>query len=333
MEAQKKPVQAGGMENAWKGWEFIVTEEDMAWLKRCYVGEMHLTDNVDVLREKMLMEGITTINLVPLDGKRVLLKVAEDEDFTQLVKDAEGYFQEWFCRITPWTPEEVARDRRTWVRCQGVPLHVWGDEFFQQLVMTMGSYITVDASTANRHRFDVARVLIRTHSWEAIDRVIHVRVNRLVFAIQLLEEPFVDPLVKVFDSQRSSSKIRQSNESDSESENSVQQSEEYSRGAGTEFEFHNDRECDVEVHAEELRDVRKDVGVTTSQRDSRRQLYDEVGMNEYEGKNGTGQLHDETTWNQTKEQSKVILRPLQSNEGVGFWIRPKWETVEWAKRV
>lgn len=114
------------MKDGWKGWVYNVTEEEMEWLNKCYVGKMMHTNNAELLQEKMATEGITSVKLIPIGGDSVLIKVEEDEDFMQLAKDAEGYLQDWFSAFSPWTPMEVARDRFPWVRCQGVPLHVKG---------------------------------------------------------------------------------------------------------------------------------------------------------------------------------------------------------------
>lgn len=42
----------------------------------------------------------------------------------------------------------------------------------------------------NMSRWDVARVMIRTSSWEPINKVVKVRINGLFSSIRLLEEPF-----------------------------------------------------------------------------------------------------------------------------------------------
>jgi len=45
------------------------------------------------------VEGLLSITIVPMGGKMVLIKVAEDEDFQALVKEWEDMFQQWFHSI------------------------------------------------------------------------------------------------------------------------------------------------------------------------------------------------------------------------------------------
>lgn len=58
-----------------------------------------------------------------MGGDKVLIKVDDEEDFAELVKDTKEFFEHWFSDIRPWSPEEVARERYVWVRCQRVPLY------------------------------------------------------------------------------------------------------------------------------------------------------------------------------------------------------------------
>lgn len=122
----------------------------------------------------------------------VLIKPIEGEDFVEFVKEYEDLVETWFYDIRPWAPGEVARERETWIRCQGIPLQGWSEQLFKLLVTSLGKFISVDWCTMQKKRFDIARVLIRTSSWEAINRIVKVRINGIIFSIRLLEEPFSD---------------------------------------------------------------------------------------------------------------------------------------------
>lgn len=84
----------------------------------------------------------------------------------------------------------MAKERNALVRCQGVPLHAWSNDFFEQIAGSFGKFVSTDFSAMTMKRLDVARVLIRTSSWEAINRTIKVRINGVFFTIRILEESF-----------------------------------------------------------------------------------------------------------------------------------------------
>lgn len=50
--------------------------------------------------------------------------------------------------------------------------------------------MSMDSNTMNLKRLDVARILIKTSSWEVVNRVIKVHINALSYNIRHLEEPF-----------------------------------------------------------------------------------------------------------------------------------------------
>ncbi|KAG4949898.1 hypothetical protein JHK84_043327 [Glycine max] len=56
-------------------------------------------DVVATVQERIFVEGLLSITIVPMGGKMVLIKVAEDEDFQALVKEWEDMFQQWFHSI------------------------------------------------------------------------------------------------------------------------------------------------------------------------------------------------------------------------------------------
>lgn len=185
---QRKEVQT----EVWRGMDFTVTEEEMSWLNKCYVGFVHNPNAVYLLQDRLIDEGIFTFKVTPMGGDLVLIKPTEGEVFEDFVKDYEDLIETWFYDVRGWSPEMVAKEREAWIRCQGVPLHAWNSQFFEQIVGCLGSFISMDSGSMNGSSFDMARVMIRTSSWEVINRVIKVRINGLFYNIRLIEEPFVE---------------------------------------------------------------------------------------------------------------------------------------------
>lgn len=90
--------------------------------------------------------------------------------------------------MRPWTTDDVDNERLTWLRVYGVLLHVWNPEFFERLVITMGTYVSLDDRTINKLSLDVARILIRTKHLDLFHRVIPTKINGEVYAIKILED-------------------------------------------------------------------------------------------------------------------------------------------------
>lgn len=178
--------------NIWRGMDFVAKEEDIAWLSKCYVGCVQNPNAMYLLQDRIIEEGVSNFTISPMGGDMVLIKPSEGEVFEEFIKEYEDLVETWFYDVRKWSPGEVSRQRETWVRCQGVPLQGWSEQFFELLVGSLGTYISVDWSTMQKKQYDIARVLIRTSSWEAINRLVKVRINGVVFTIRLLEKPFPD---------------------------------------------------------------------------------------------------------------------------------------------
>lgn len=68
----------------WYGIHHIVSKDEMGWLKKCYVGEVHDPDVVLDLQERFLHAGLYSVQVTHLGGNLVLLQASENEDFGEL---------------------------------------------------------------------------------------------------------------------------------------------------------------------------------------------------------------------------------------------------------
>lgn len=158
-------------EEEWRGLDFNIHEVEMKWLEKCYVGEVHSPTMVESVQDRILEEGVTSMRVIPMGVSHVLLKPVEGEDLEELINDSGGFLDNWFSRNVKWLPMEVSRERYTWIRCHGIPLHAWTAEVFESIVASLGRFITLDDNTFNMKRFDMPRILILTSSPEAVEKV------------------------------------------------------------------------------------------------------------------------------------------------------------------
>lgn len=171
---------------------FNIQEVEMKWLDKCYVAKVHSPTIVDSVQDRILEAGVTSVRVFPMGGSQVLLKPVEGEDLEELINNTGGFLENWFNRIVKWSPMEVPRERYTWIRCQGIPLHAWTAEFFESIVSSLGRFITLDDNTFtfNMKRFDMARIQILASSPDAVHKVQQARINGLLYSIRIVEELF-----------------------------------------------------------------------------------------------------------------------------------------------
>lgn len=187
---RKKMVwkKKGSQQEVWRGMEFNVKEEDMDWLNSCYVGYVNKPSEVCLLQERLIDEGVVSFKVSPMGGEMVLIKPSEEEVFEDFVKENEESLEVWFHDIRGWSPM-ISTERNVWVKCQGAPLHVWTQQFFEMIVGCLGNFVSLDSNIL-KNSYEAARILIRTSSWEFINRIIKVRINGLFYNIRLLKEVY-----------------------------------------------------------------------------------------------------------------------------------------------
>ncbi|GKV02024.1 hypothetical protein SLEP1_g14511 [Rubroshorea leprosula] len=118
----------------------------------------------------------------------------DHKELKDLVEHGKDWLAQWFSDVRPWTPTEVASERFTWLRCQGVPIHIWRSSFFETVAHLFGKFISLDVSAIKKKRLDVAKILILTPVQENIQRVLRVKAGRNIFQIRVNEEIGVDNL-------------------------------------------------------------------------------------------------------------------------------------------
>jgi hypothetical protein len=187
-EARKNNEQTDGEVKKSTGISITIEEEEMSWVKKGYVGFMRNIKELDIIQQRLIEEGITSIRVIPMGGEKVFIKVDEKEDFSTLVKETNHFFQQYFTIIREWEPRDSAGARYVWVRVLGVPVHAWRAKVFSRLTISFGKLIRVDMATENMERLDVARLFIRTPSIEVINKVMKVQINNDSFLIRITEE-------------------------------------------------------------------------------------------------------------------------------------------------
>ncbi|GKV30137.1 hypothetical protein SLEP1_g38992 [Rubroshorea leprosula] len=184
----KQIWKAKTSEQNWTGLEFNPKHENWKWLEGCYLGTARSVEIVPVIQERLYMEGLFVVRVRAMGGKLVLLDGEDKEELKELVESAADWLGQWFDEIRPWSPTLVASERFVWVKMMGVPLEVWGADFFSTLASLWGKFISLDESTSSMKRFDVARVLVSTAQMNPISRTLRIKVNGQLVCIMCREE-------------------------------------------------------------------------------------------------------------------------------------------------
>ncbi|GAU30796.1 hypothetical protein TSUD_355220 [Trifolium subterraneum] len=165
-----------------------VNEAFLKELKGSVVGTLACERDVRRLRTIFYTEGYQSIRVTHMGGNMVLLCSSVEGDISKLMRRNSECLEFFFSEVKPWEPGLVAKQRETWVQVVGIPLHIWGEDFFKLVGAKLGEFLDFDEETVNMASFDIARLKIRTKTLTSIDSEFNVEVEGMVFQIGVMEE-------------------------------------------------------------------------------------------------------------------------------------------------
>lgn len=185
----KKALVEGSVEPKADESQKIEIEESVEpWLKNSLVGELRNIELVNSIQECFILEGIQSVRVRYMGDKLVLLTGEEGANVNEIWSQAETWLNETFEAIYPWSPNLTPEQRIIWLRCEGIPLHLWKVQFFQDLIKEVGEVIAVAGETSEFSRLDAARICVRTLVMEPIFVHYKMQIKDRVYNIRIMEE-------------------------------------------------------------------------------------------------------------------------------------------------
>ncbi|KAK2375108.1 hypothetical protein QL285_076019 [Trifolium repens] len=168
--------------------EVEVDRSVLTELQQSYVGSLALEIDIEKIKTMLFMEGRQHITVTPMGGKLILLYSPRKGELSTMVRAKEDWLTYYFKEVKPWDTNMFNDKREVWVKVLGVPLHVWGENFFKLVGARFGEFVDFDAATASRSRLDVARIKLSTPCRSLIDTAIQVRAMGCNYQVWVVEE-------------------------------------------------------------------------------------------------------------------------------------------------
>ena len=111
---------------------------------------------VDTIQEQLQKEGLTKCNVSHMGGNMVLISFEDAQGKQEFLDNGGDWVRRWFDMVKSWEEEDVGESRVVWLKCTGIPLHLWNQRFFTSIGNLKGTYMDLDEMTRNRRQLDVA---------------------------------------------------------------------------------------------------------------------------------------------------------------------------------
>jgi len=115
----------------------------------------------EALREIMLREGLGYIRVRYLRDKEVLLTGSDGVNLKDVIEGNKEVLAGVFEVLEPWSEKPLQGNKVVWVRCRGLPLHLWTLDCFKQITRIVGTLLQVDVATREWENLEFARLKVR----------------------------------------------------------------------------------------------------------------------------------------------------------------------------
>ena len=166
-------------------YDLDIPKAEMEWLDRSAIGNLKVDCTMNQTAIFMASKGFH-YQVSPIDSLSTLLTFRSKEVMIDTIEDVG--VKGWFDVIKPWSMAPTIRELAVWVILEEVPLYIWHKIFFESLGNRWGSFVCLDECTANRSRFDIARMLVRVKSSLNIPSTVSVNVRGSEFRILVAVE-------------------------------------------------------------------------------------------------------------------------------------------------
>lgn len=149
------------------------------------VGELERVENIFSIQKIMAKEGYLSVKTIPTGGRWVLLKGNSDELLD--IQKERNWSYPMFKSFCPWSQSFKVNERLMWVKCFGVPIQAWSEEFFRLIAAPLGTFVMLVDATREMNRLDVGGFLVLTDLVCSVDLSQKVRVDGVEFIVRLVE--------------------------------------------------------------------------------------------------------------------------------------------------
>jgi len=163
-------------------------EEDILWASKGVVAAVVNGAFVPDIENRIADEGFLDIEIMPMGADRVLICSASDVHVMSTINDAKEFFEHFFSNFVRWDKNIFPFQRGAWLRIYGIPIHAWNESFFKLCILDCVRFLRTDECSVEKERFDYARVLVATTSYEILNCSEEVLIDGEVVTVKIIEE-------------------------------------------------------------------------------------------------------------------------------------------------
>ena len=163
-------------------------KEDILWANRGVVASMINGESIPGVQNRIADAGFVDIEITPMGADRVMIRSLSEVDVYSSINEAKDFFDHFFMNYARSEKKILLFQRGAWLRIYGVPIHAWNVSFFKLCIFECGRFLHMDDDSMEKERFDYARVLVATSSFEIINYSEETLIDGELVRVKIVEE-------------------------------------------------------------------------------------------------------------------------------------------------
>ncbi|KAL7216785.1 hypothetical protein ACSBR1_028669 [Camellia fascicularis] len=169
-------------------------EESNGWLYESAIVRFNTeysTHNIlKVLKEK----GLEQIEVRKEGGRDVIISFKSSSELQSNIGKIKEWFKDWSQSVMEWRPDfHLHQERCVWLKCYGIPLHLWSRTTLNNIGSIWGTILSVDDDICQPKSFSYATIRVATACMEFINKTIILECKGYSHPILVCEDHLADP--------------------------------------------------------------------------------------------------------------------------------------------
>ncbi|KAL7224365.1 hypothetical protein ACSBR1_025760 [Camellia fascicularis] len=166
-----------------------VNDDGHGWLYESAIIRLHSDYSIHSIRKALKEKGLHQVVVRERGGRDVILTFQSQEELKSNIHSIKEWFQAWSLFVLEWNPvAHIQQERCVWLRCQGIPLHLWNKNTLNSIGSLWGTIFHLESDISCPDSFSYSRIKVVTLCMEPIGKTINLECKGKLHPILVYED-------------------------------------------------------------------------------------------------------------------------------------------------
>ncbi|KAL7170882.1 hypothetical protein ACSBR2_035690 [Camellia fascicularis] len=170
-----------------------VHEEGNGWLYDSVIVRFDAELTTHSIMKALAEKGLEQVEVRKGGGRDILLSFKSTNELQSNIGKIREWLKGWSQFVMVWKPNlHLQQERCVWLRCYGIPLHLWNRNTLNNIGKVWGTILGLDGDICHPKSFSHARIKVATASMEYINKSICLECKGFSYTILVCEDQLAD---------------------------------------------------------------------------------------------------------------------------------------------